>query len=71
MKRTVHHKLPTNQDWLTTAEVAAEIGGISPYQVSAWCKNRLLPGSFKLPGVSGWRIPRKALDNFIAKRARG
>jgi hypothetical protein len=66
-----HRKKALNTSWLTTAQVAEELGGISPHQVTKWCNALLLPGSFKLPGKSGWRIPRKALDNFIAKRARG
>jgi len=68
MKAT--NKRPLNPSWLTTIQVAEEIGGVSQDQVIKWCNAKLLPGAFKLPGRSGWRIPRKALDNFIAKRAR-
>jgi hypothetical protein len=65
-----YQKTAMNPEWLTTSQVATEIGGITANQVTKWCGARLFPGSYKLPGKSGWRIPRKALDNFIAKRAR-
>lgn len=51
-------------EWMTTYEAAVEIGNCLPAQVGRWCKDGMILGARRYPGKVGWRIPRKAWENF-------
>lgn len=53
-----------------TAGKVGDLLGRSAASVRAWCASGRLPGAFRLQGRE-WRIPRAALDRFLANAAAG
>lgn len=51
-----------------TAEEVGEVLGRSPSTVRAYCRDGLLPGSYRQCGVE-WRIPVEAVEAFRAAQA--
>lgn len=46
---------------LTTAQAATELQ-VTPETVAAYCKDQRLPGAYRLPGSTRWRIPWSAIE---------
>ena len=59
---------PSSAEWMSTHRAAAELGGVAPNGVARWCLMGLVKGAVRLPGKSGWRIPRKGWDQFLRSR---
>jgi predicted DNA-binding transcriptional regulator AlpA len=69
MPRTRHHRTPptTTDPWMTTAEVAAELG-FKEWTIRSWRRRRVGPPSYKLVGsvryrrseVLAWKAEQRA-----------
>ena len=55
---------------LLTLDEAGEVVGRSPGTVRTWANSGQLEGAFKLQNRS-WRVPEKALQNFIERQQAG